>query len=110
MLKEVWKVNPSYSAWASIREMSDRRADPSYCILCPGADPEMTTITHAEAVALMDSGFFNGLAKVQSEGKVAVKEHAVDAISDFASETYAAWEKLRVRLDEARVTGQASCG
>ncbi|PWS37791.1 hypothetical protein DFH01_00265 [Falsiroseomonas bella] len=69
-------------------------------MLRKGSD-EPNPITHAEADALLKAGVLPGLAKPRENGGLWLNEHAAHALSDFGSDVYAAWEKLRGRLAAA---------
>jgi len=102
LLKQPWRVAPGYQAWTVAWDRGDgrRQIDPSGYILKKG-NPEPNPITHAEASALLEIGLLAGLGKPMDGGGLWLNEHAAHAISDFGSDVYAAWLKLRERLAKA---------
>lgn len=102
LLEQAWRVEQGYQAWDAAwnRNAGERQRDPSGYVLRKGS-AEPNPITHAEAAALLEAGFLAGLAKPMEGGGLWLNEHAAHAISDFGSDVYAAWQKLRQRLAQA---------
>lgn len=82
----------------------ERRTDPSYYHIRPGKEIEtdFDTISHAEAMQLVNEGVFGTLAKVYEDDTVTINEHAQHALVDFCAEVYSAWVKYQQRISEVR--------
>ena len=109
ILESKWKPHPGYSAFDSVfgdNEDRQRRIDPSYCHISVGKEIEydIDVFTHAEAKDLVKDGVFGSLA-VSRETEVSINEHAQNALTDFCSEVYAAWEKYNHRIKEVENIG-----
>ena len=101
------EADPKYSPFESIFsnwfEEDDRKTYPSYYSIPAGKKVEwdFENFSHAEALALIDSGAFGNVAMAYGPTKhVSINEHAAHAMQDFLQETYSAWNKYRRRLEE----------
>jgi hypothetical protein len=111
LLKERWMSEQQPYETAALAR-AGAFSEPRYFSYEPGHPaPGSNTVAGGElsfdvAQALSDHPDFVGLVKEQ-RGFVQVNEFAEFALSEFLGEVYAAWDKLRERLEAAK-RGQAT--